>query len=214
MNTTKKKIVGALLGFIAISIVFILMSFLSHTFENEIRQIIGHDTYYSRIIYVLITIFAIVLAPVSTLPLIPIVSNVWGWLVTAILSITGWVIGAQIAFLLARKLGKPFIEKFFSLEKIHSLEGYFTHKHLFWTVVFLRILLPVDLLSYALGLFSKMKSSAFFFATIIGVAPFAFIFSYVGNMSIRLQILTLIETLGAVGLICVIYIIVKKRKLL
>ena len=104
----------------------------------------------------------------------------------------GWVLDSQVAFYLARKLGKPFVEKVFSLEKLHSFENYFTNKNLFWTVVFLRMIVPADVLSYALGLFSKIKPKPFFFSTLIGVTPVAFVFSYTGGLSTGIQIITLI----------------------
>lgn len=208
----KKQILGIFFGFIIISIIFILMTFLSRTFENDIRQLLEENNYTSKILYVIITAIAVVLAPISALPLIPLVSNIWGGIITAILSIIGWVVGSQIAFLLARKYGKPFVEKLFPIEKINSFENYFTSKNLFWTIVFLRIMLPVDILSYALGLFSKIKSNTFFFATLIGVAPFGFIFSYAGNISTRTQITMLLESLGIMGLIWIIYNITQRKK--
>jgi len=129
-----------------------------------------------------------------------------------VLSVIGWVIGAQIAFLLARRLGRPFIERIFSFEKINAFENYFTDKNLFWTVVFLRVITPVDVLSYALGLFSKIKSPTFFFATFIGVIPFAFIFSYAGNLPSRLQIVIFLEIIAFLGILYIVQNAVKNRK--
>jgi len=51
---------------------------------------------------------------------------------------------------------------------------------------------PVDVLSYVLGLFSRMKSAPYFFATLIGVAPFAFVFAYAGTLPFLYQM----EALG------------------
>lgn len=208
---SRKQILGIFIGFITVSIIFILMTFLSHTFENDLKQLLKENNYTSKILYVIITAIAVVLTPISALPLIPLVSNIWGGVLTATLSIVGWVAGSQIAFLLARKYGKPFVEKIIPIEKINSFENYFSSKNLFWAIVFLRIMLPVDILSYALGLFSEIKSSTFFFATLIGVAPFGFIFSYAGNISTRMQITMLLESLGIMGIIWVIYSI-KQRK--
>ncbi len=48
--------------------------------------------------------------------------------------------------------------------------------------------LPVDLISYALGFTSTMNYLAFFFTTLIGVAPMAFIFTYASASSVFIQI--------------------------
>ena len=113
----------------------------------------------------------------------------------------------------SRRFGKPFVEKVFSLDKLHSFENYFTNKNLFWTVVFLRMIMPVDVLSYALGLFSKIRAKSFFLSTLIGVTPFAFIFSYTGGLSTGLQIITFIEILSFLGLVYLIQkVILNKNK--
>ena len=51
----------------------------------------------------------------------------------------------------------------------------------FMSVVLLRMVLPVDVLSYALGFFSDISLWRYTTATIIGIAPFAFIFAYAGD---------------------------------
>lgn len=48
----------------------------------------------------------------------------------------------------------------------------------FWLLVFLRMILPVDFLSYAIGLLSQINFWKFSLATFIGVIPFSFLFSY------------------------------------
>jgi uncharacterized membrane protein YdjX (TVP38/TMEM64 family) len=145
----------------------------------QVVEIITSTGFFGMIFYVFITAIAVVIAPISTFPLIPIASIVWGYVVAAILSIIGWTIGAQIAFIIARRFGKPLVQKFISLEKLESFEKRIPEKNLFWSIVVLRMTVPVDILSYALGLFSKISYSKYFWATIIGVTPFAFIFSYI-----------------------------------
>lgn len=205
---TKNKVVGTL-GFIGVIAFFILATFFANAYETELSNFATKGGAAGISAYVLITALAIVLAPVSTLPLIPLAVGAWGWIAAAILSIVGWVIGSQIAFYIAQRYGKKLIQKFISLEKINSFENSFSKENLFWTVVLLRMTIPVDILSYALGLFSTMSHKAFFFSTLIGVTPFAFIFSYTGSLSLGLQIITLIE-IGI--LIFIIHYLRKKIK--
>lgn len=207
-----KKRIEKLVGLAIIVFLFILTSFLSQLYGNEILKFVGVENGFSKALYVLVTIFAIVVAPVSTVPLIPLAAHLWGWVITGVLSIVGWAIGAQIAFLLARRFGKPFVERIFSFKKLHTFENYFSDKNLFWTVVFLRMIIPVDILSYALGLFSEINPLPFFFATLIGITPFAFIFAYAGNLPIRLQIIILIECLAVFGVVYMVRRVIKKRE--
>jgi len=48
--------------------------------------------------------------------------------------------------------------------------------------------IPVDILSYAVGLFTDIHAITYFWATLVGIVPFAFIFSYAGMFPWYLQI--------------------------
>lgn len=191
-NRFDKKIVRSTLGLALMAVLFVLASLFAKEYENELRAMVGRDGAIGMGAYVLITMLAIVIAPVSTLPLIPVAVSVWGWVVAGTLSIIGWAIGSQIAFHLARRFGKPLVQKIVSLDKLAALEERFSEKNLFWTVVLLRMMIPVDILSYALGLFSRMGASSYFLATLIGITPFAFIFAYVGTFPLGLQVTALL----------------------
>jgi len=190
----KKYDIKTIIEISLILIIFILFSYIIQTNLEEIQKLIKNNIL-GMIIYVLITILAIVIAPISTLPLLPIASNLWGANISAVLSIIGWTIGALIAFIIARKYGVSIIQKFISLEKIYKLEKLIPQRNVFWSVVFLRMIIPVDILSYALGLFSKIKTRDYFIATLIGVTPFAFVFSYLGVMPLKYQIPAIIITI-------------------
>ncbi|MBT4165463.1 VTT domain-containing protein [archaeon] len=175
-------------------IFFILFSYIIQTNLNLIKSLMTNN-FLGMIIYVIISIIAIVIAPVSALPLMPVASNLWNPPIAAILSIIGWTIGSLIAFIISRKYGINLIKRFIPLNKIYKLEKIIPKENIFWSVVFLRITIPVDILSYALGLFSKMKTREYLLATIIGITPFAFIFAYLGKMPFQYQILALILAL-------------------
>ena len=184
-----KNTILSILGIATILILFILASFIVHTYESEINMLTERGGAFGMIAYIFIVVLAIVIAPISTVPLIPIASGLWGWFMAGVLSITGWAIGAQIAFHLARRFGKPLVEKLISIDKLTKFEERFSKEHIFWTIVFLRIVIPVDILSYAIGLFSNIKSSIYFFATVIGILPFAFVLAYAGTLTVWLQLI-------------------------
>jgi len=203
-----KKIVGGFLGILFIVLLFIFASYLAREYEENITSIVSDNSTLGMLYYVIITAVAVVVAPVSTLPLIPIASVAWGWFIAGALSILGWVLGSQIAFLLARRYGKPLVQKMVSLERLERYEKRLPEKNIFWTVVLLRMVVPVDVLSYAVGLFSEMKSRTYFLATILGVIPFAFIFAYTGTLSIGTQLIVYIEV---AALIFLVYMLKNKK---
>ena len=196
----------AFIEILVIIILFILSSYIIQT-NIEFFEYFMNNKLLGMAVYLIITIIAIVIAPVSTMALLPLAANLWGTVITAILSIVGWTIGSLIAFVLARKYGVPLVKKFVSLEKINKIEKMIPKKNLFWSIVFLRITIPVDILSYALGLFSKIKTLPYLLATIIGTIPFAFIYSYLGKMPFYYQIMAVILA----GIVILIGILIRKK---
>jgi uncharacterized membrane protein YdjX (TVP38/TMEM64 family) len=57
------------------------------------------------------------------------------------------------------------------------------------SIIFLRMIGPIDILSYALGLFSKIKTRDYMVATVIGLTPMAFALAYVGSVSFYQQVI-------------------------
>lgn len=161
-------------------------------------------------IYIFIFALVTVVAPLTMLPLVIPSSVVFGPFFTGIYSIIGWTIGAIIAFLIARYIGKPFLSKFVSLKHIEEYDKYFSGNVEFWTLVFLRMMIPVDILSYAVGFLSRISFKKYLFATIIGITPFAFIFSYLGDAFVQKQYIMLIAlSVSGIFLFGFIYIVYK-----
>jgi len=174
MLRNKEVLKNTIIAIIIIAF-FIITSYLAKEYSNQVEQIIGLKGFIGIILYTIITVIAVVFAPVSTLPFIAIASVLWGGFISAILSVIGWVIGSAIAFGLARRYGRPLISKFINIKKIEHFENIIPPKNQFWMIVFLRLVLPVDLLSYALGIFTKVPFSIFMYATVIGLIPIAVI---------------------------------------
>lgn len=182
---------------------FVLVSFFAKEYENELKMFVAHGGIFNMALYTGVSAIAVIISPISTFPLLPIASMAWGWIIAGTLSIIGWTIGAQIAFFIARYMGKHFIQQIISIEKLSSFEKHIPKNNLFWTVVFLRIIIPVDVLSYALGLFSSMKPWPYFWSTFIGITPLAFIFAYLGESIHIFDSTSIAFTIG--GIILLIY---------
>lgn len=199
MLSEKRKSIFSLL---LIVLLFILSSYLVRENIDFIKSLIGND-FSGILIYILITIIAIVIAPISMMPLVPIASNLWGWVSAGVFTFTGWTIGAFIVFWISRKYGVKLIKKFVSLEKINKLESKIPKENLFIDILLLRMIIPVDVLSYALGLFTKINFKTYAITTMIGIIPFTFVFSYLGTVSLYYQIF------GLIGIGIVIILITK-----
>lgn len=172
----------------AFIVIFVAASYVSSRYGNDIKELVLLRGFTGMLFYVILLTAAEIVAPVSFLPLLPLAVTLWGSLAAAVLSILGWIIGAVIAFFLARRYGRSLINRLVGLERIDEIASAIPEKQIFWTVVFFRIIFPVDILSYALGLFTKMKPKPYILASLIGISPFAFILSYGVTLPISYQI--------------------------
>jgi uncharacterized membrane protein YdjX (TVP38/TMEM64 family) len=133
---------------------------------------------FGGVFFIAALVLAVVLAPLAALPLIPLAAALFGPLLTSLYSVIGWTVGGMIAFLIARYAGRPLLARFVSLNEMARYEHMVPQKMIFVSLVLLRMIIPVDVLSYAIGFLSTVSFATYTLATLIGVIPFSFIFAY------------------------------------
>lgn len=198
---------------------FVLLLFLSYYFfrnESIIRTLetfVGDGSPGSVAAYVLILVLATIIAPVSAVPLMPLAAHLFGPFATSLWSVVGWWVGAIIAFVIARYFSDTVLVRLVSKEKMEKYKGLIPAKYQFGTVVLLRLMTPVDFLSYVLGLFTNIPLRTYALATLIGITPFAFVYSYGGEalFSGNWKVLAFI-VLGGVALLAVAWYIYKRLR--
>ncbi len=123
---------------------------------------------------------ATVIAPIALFPIIPIIAPMLGPFTTAVACWLGWTFGSVVAFCIARYGGRPLIARFTSLEKLDTYEKRVPLDAHFVLIFALRIVVPVDVLSYALGFFSTVSLKVYAAASALGILWFSFAFAYIG----------------------------------
>lgn len=104
----------------------------------------------------------------------------FGTLLGTILTYTGNIIGTSIAFFLAHRFGRPFVEKLLDKKKMVVYDYFFKEygKSMLW-FVFLLPVFPTDLITFATGL-SDIKWKDFMLIACIAYIPNMFILNYFG----------------------------------
>ena len=170
-------------SFIALAVVFIVASILAQEYKAEISAVVMGGGALGVIGFIFLTaLFVIFVIPLDIAVLIPVGAVVFGPVPTALMSIAGWTMGAMAAFGIARYLGAPAVKRLVGLGRVKAIEARIPKRNLFWSVVVLRMLVSVDILSYALGLLSDMPWGSYTLATALGVVPFGFYFAYTGAL--------------------------------
>lgn len=203
MSEMKSNKIKYFLELVFIIIIFLIVSYLVQSnldffesfFVNKPLALLG---------YILFVQLAIVFAPLSATPLIPLMTNLFGPFYTSLVNIFAWTLGSIIVFFISRKWGVLLVKKLIPLKELYKLENKMPKEDQFWTMVFLRMILPVDILSYALGIFSNVKFGPYVASTLLGKIPLIFLLSYFGYMSFIPQLISLLS-FGILILIILIF---------
>lgn len=155
-------------------------------------------------IYFVLVAASVVLLPFSSLPLLPLATRSYGVVLTALLSAAGWWAGCLIAFQIAR-LGRRYLERITSMEAVDRIEEKIPEDVGFGGIVVLRMILPVDVVSFALGLLKRLRFRTYAVASLVGILPFAFLMSYAGGQLGAGRFLSF--ALAVVGMVAVVLVV-------
>jgi uncharacterized membrane protein YdjX (TVP38/TMEM64 family) len=160
-----------------LAIVSLLGLFWDVPFQ-KISVFFGGNILLTALVLFIALAFATVVAPVTALPLIPIAASVVHPALVAFVTVLAWTVGAVIAFLIARTYGRPLALHFVKEDTLLHYESAIPPHLEFVTLILLRMTIPVDILSYAVGVISRISLVRYTIATVIGITPFAILFSY------------------------------------
>ncbi len=137
---------------------------------------------FTEIIFVLLVILEVVLAPMPPLILYIVAGALFGGFYGGILVFGGNLIGAFIDFKIARNFDGNFIQNRMD-KRMQKKFNKFFDKYGALSIFILRInpLTTSDLVSYLSG-FTKIKTYKFLLATMLGLIPMIFIQTYFGDI--------------------------------
>ncbi len=153
----------------------------SYFSSDHIQEWLAESGGYAPLLYIMIMAAAVVFTPIPSLPLDIAAGAYFGPVLGTVYSVVGALGGAVISFLIARYLGREFIERI--------LGGHVNFcpscsDKLLTKIVFFSRLLPIvsfDVISYGAGL-TKMSLRKFALATGLGMIPLTFLYNYSGSV--------------------------------
>ena len=139
---------------------------------ERFRAWVDSSGFVSRVIFVGMVVFQLVIALIPGEPLEMGAGYAFGAVEGTILCIIGCVIGSALVFLFVRRFGVKLVEVFFPREKIRSLRFLQDSRrlNLLTFIVFFIPGTPKDLLSYFIGL-TDMKLGTWLFITAVARIP-------------------------------------------
>ena len=149
--------------------------------QGEMISFISSFKKVSFLVYILLIIAGIIFAPIHPFLFYVAGGIVFGPYVSWFLTMIGVAIGSSIAFIIARRYGRGFVEERIKKESIEKFDK-FSDKYGVLSIFILRVnpLTSSDVWSYLAGL-TKMKLWKFLTWTLLGLAPAIFIQTYLGK---------------------------------
>jgi len=143
----------------------------------------------AALVFILLITLEVIFAPIPPLILYLVGGVMFGGLLGGVYALIGNTLGATIDFWIARTFGRSYIEKKVPLKIRHKFDRFFS-KYGTISIFLLRVnpLTTSDIFSYLAG-FSKMRYLGFISATILGLIPYVFIQSYLGDIFTRNNII-------------------------
>lgn len=131
----------------------------------------------------------------------------WGGL----LSIAGATLAAAVSFWLARALGRVPVEALIGAASLQSADRWFLRWGAYAVLVARLVpILSFDVISFAAGL-TRMKFWSFLVATVIGMTPATFVYSYMGGHAPQ-YVNILLVVFGVVIAVAVVAAVLKRRR--
>lgn len=212
MSKKHDKIVMQTIWIIAlVAIIWAADHFRFTEIISDVEKYLVGLGYIGPLFFILLMAIAIIIVPVPSAPLTIASGFLYGPVLGTLYSIIGAVIGATIAFLIARGIGKKWIYKTFKKDFVFCHRC--TKKYMTWMVFFLRLIpfVQFDIVSYGAGL-TAIPLRNFIFATTIGMIPATFAEVLVGA-TLTFTTAGLAISLMFMGLIVVAPAIIKRTNI-
>jgi uncharacterized membrane protein YdjX (TVP38/TMEM64 family) len=174
---------------------FVVALLLSRSYAEPIQALLQAHSRLAILVFVATSVVAVLVPVLTNLPLVPLAVLAWGPTATASLLLTGWVLGAALSFTIARHARGLILHYFPSASRHADIDRLIHPRHRLVSLILLRMTFPVDVLSYALGLFSRrttLRENAL--STALGAAPFALLFAWIPTLTPSFQIAVLVSS--------------------
>jgi uncharacterized membrane protein YdjX (TVP38/TMEM64 family) len=192
MASGQKKVLLLKLLLAALLVIIIYLAvYPLYSNPERLKTFIEESTSYSPFIIILAIIVEVVIAPLPGF-FIPLASGfLHGTLLGSLYAWIGNVTGSCIAFYLARRFGRPFVERIIKPVQLEKYDRFLTdYPYALW-IGYIFPVFPVDIISFTVGL-SDYKFRKFFLIVSVGFVPHLLLLSYFGKKLFLGEFMTII----------------------
>ena len=149
---------------------------------ERLRAMIESAGPLAPLVYILIKVLTFVVAPFSSGPIQLSAGVLFGLFPGTVYTLAGELIGGCINFWLARRFGRPVVQRLVGAEDMPRVEGFVSGIVDWKTLLYARLFLFsfYDFISYAVG-FSRLSFRHYMIVSVIGGIPTTFIAVWLGT---------------------------------
>lgn len=209
----KKRLAIGTLGILGLIVLLLVLIFFNPYRLDSTLEFTAEHLIIGAILLVLIRTLSNVIPAIPGGMIVFSTIPIFGWFVAFVCNVVGILLGATIAFFLARIYREPMVGRFASLNNIHKLEKQVSGKKQFMALVAFRLFtVPVvDISSYIIGL-TKISFPKFVVATFLATLPTIATFYFGDEIYKRIFGKSLFVGITAMLIIGSIYFIIKRYK--
>jgi uncharacterized membrane protein YdjX (TVP38/TMEM64 family) len=171
------------LGVAAFVGVFMGVSAIAQTYEGVLGDVVRTGGGAAIVGFIALSAaFTVFIMPFDVSVLMPLAVAAWGPVPAAFMTVAGWSAGSAIAFALARRYGERLVTNVVGAKRLAEGRARTPHESVFWWALLIQALLPMDIVSYVFGLFTRIRLGPYLAATALGNLVPAFFFAYAGAL--------------------------------
>ncbi len=175
----KKKLV-LIIAIIAAAFIF----WSSSALQDEYLQLVGFFEHHAEtrpvltiLVFLALSALSVMFFFFSSVLLVPIAVSVWGSLMTTLLLLVGWFLGAIFSYILGRYAGYSILKYFIPLRKLDYYRDLFSKNSSLPLIFLMRFAVPSEIPGYALGIF-RLHFLKYLLITVLAEIPYAFVTVY------------------------------------
>lgn len=208
------------LFFLLIVAPLLLAVLIGFDFHTRVQEILKHpdelkvlaDSYpvVGRLLILLTIILEVVIAPIPG-GFLPVVTGIlFGFVEGTVLSWTGNVLGALLAWTLAHFLGRSLVVKLVSREKLNYYDVFISRHHVIIWILYVLPLFPIDIISFSMGL-SSIRFTKFALGVSISLLPNMMLLNALGEAIITSNVTMIFWFIGIAIVVGLIATYLKER---
>jgi uncharacterized membrane protein YdjX (TVP38/TMEM64 family) len=175
------------------------------------EPVLAQQAVWGAVAFVLLAALSAMLAFFSTVILVPLAIQVWGFEVTLAMLWTGWTLGGILSFGLGWAFGRPVVSRLATEGAVDRFERLVTHRTPFVHILLFQLTLPSEVPGYVLGTL-RYRFWKYLLALGIAEIPYALATTFIGAGLLEQEILIILSASAALALMLAVALLVTRNR--